>query len=38
MLTIAQFLAEQTPVFNGVRWLLDQQFERLSALERSFMY
>lgn len=35
---IAQFLAEETIVFNGVRRLLDQQFERLSELERSIMY
>ncbi|NER80494.1 MAG: hypothetical protein F6K42_13140, partial [Leptolyngbya sp. SIO1D8] len=35
---IAQFLAEETTVFYGVRRLLDQQFDRLSALERSIMY
>ncbi|MEO1352922.1 MAG: WD40 repeat domain-containing protein [Cyanobacteria bacterium J06635_15] len=35
---ITQFLAEDAIVFNGVRQLLDQQFERLSALERSLMY
>lgn len=35
---IAQFLAEETIVFNGVRRLLDRQFERLSNLERSIMY
>lgn len=36
--SIAQFLAEDTLVFNGVRRLLDQQFERLSELECSIMY
>ena len=35
---IAQFLAEETFIFNGVRRLLDRQFKRLSALERSIMY
>lgn len=35
---IAQFLAAEASVFHGVRRLLDQQFERLSALERSIMY
>lgn len=35
---IAQFLAEETIIFNGVRRLLDRQFERLSDLERSIMY
>lgn len=35
---IAEFLAEETLVFNGVRRLLDHQFERLAVLERSIMY
>lgn len=35
---IVQFLAEETIVFNGVRRLLDQHFERLSGLEHSIMY
>ncbi|ABW31152.1 WD40 domain-containing protein [Acaryochloris marina] len=35
---IAQFLFEKTIVFNGVRRLLNQQFERLSSQERSIMY
>ncbi|MEM9004376.1 MAG: NB-ARC domain-containing protein [Cyanobacteria bacterium P01_F01_bin.86] len=35
---IAQFLVEDTLVFNGIRHLLDQQFQRLSALEHSIMY
>jgi WD40 repeat protein len=35
---IETFLAEGTIVFNGVRRLLDQQFERLTPLERSVMY
>lgn len=35
---IAAFLAEETMVFNGLRRLLEQQFERLSELEQSIMY
>lgn len=35
---IAQFLAEDTSIFSGVRRLLDQQFDRLSTLEHSIMY
>ncbi|NER80672.1 MAG: hypothetical protein F6K42_14095, partial [Leptolyngbya sp. SIO1D8] len=35
---ITPFLAEETTIFNGVRRLLDQQFERLSELESSIMY
>ncbi len=35
---IGQFLAEETFVFNGVRRLLDRQFDRLSELEQSIMY
>ncbi|WP_272819380.1 NB-ARC domain-containing protein [Scytonema hofmannii] len=35
---IGEFLEEDTVVFNGVRRLLDQQFQRLSALEKSIMY
>ncbi len=35
---IAQFLAQDTVVFNGVRRLLDQQFQRLSAAEQAVMY
>ncbi|PSB17958.1 hypothetical protein C7B76_08925 [filamentous cyanobacterium CCP2] len=35
---IDTFLAEGTLVFNGVRRLLDQQFERLTLLEQSVMY
>lgn len=35
---IAPFVAEETLVFNGVRRLLEQQFDRLSQLERSIMY
>ncbi|MEM9004378.1 MAG: NB-ARC domain-containing protein [Cyanobacteria bacterium P01_F01_bin.86] len=35
---IAQFLAEDTIIFNGVRHLLEQQFKRLSELEHSIMY
>ncbi|MEO0853141.1 MAG: NB-ARC domain-containing protein, partial [Cyanobacteria bacterium J06648_11] len=34
---IAAFLAEETLVFNGVRRLLDRQFDRLAPLERSIM-
>ncbi|MEM7794062.1 MAG: NB-ARC domain-containing protein [Cyanobacteria bacterium P01_C01_bin.118] len=32
------FLAQNTVLFNGVRKLLDQQFERLSSLEHAVMY
>ncbi|WP_017296512.1 AAA family ATPase [Nodosilinea nodulosa] len=32
------FLAQEMRVFSGVRWLLDQQFSRLSDLERTVSY
>jgi WD40 repeat protein len=35
---IALFLSEETMVFNGLRRLFDQQFERLSDLEQTIMY
>ncbi|MGB3312465.1 MAG: NB-ARC domain-containing protein [Nodosilinea sp.] len=35
---IAAFFETETPIFNGIRRLLDQQFERLSPLERTVMY
>jgi WD40 repeat protein len=35
---ISTFLSQQTVLFNGVRQLLDQQFNRLSALEQPLMY
>lgn len=35
---IADFLEQNTMVFNSLRRLLDQQFERLSALEQTIMY
>jgi WD40 repeat protein len=35
---ITDFLSEQTSVFNGIRNLLDQQFNRLSDIEKSIMY
>ncbi|MBD2105483.1 BTAD domain-containing putative transcriptional regulator [Nodosilinea sp. FACHB-13] len=35
---IAEFLAEDTVIFNGLQRLLDQQFRRLSELERTVMY
>lgn len=35
---IALFLSEGTTVFNGVRRLLNQQFERLSNLEQNILY
>jgi WD40 repeat protein len=35
---VADFLAQDTIAFNGVRRLLDWQFQRLSALEQSIMY
>lgn len=34
----AEFLAQGTAVFNGIRNLLAQQFERLSSLEREILY
>jgi WD40 repeat protein len=34
---IAAFLQTETPVFNGIRRLLDQQFERLSFVEITIM-
>lgn len=34
---IAEFLAEDTVIFNGLQRLLDQQFRRLSELERTVM-
>ncbi|MBD2357420.1 NACHT domain-containing protein [Tolypothrix sp. FACHB-123] len=35
---IAVFLQTETPIFNGMRHLLAQQFQRLSPLEQSIMY
>ncbi|MBW4575438.1 MAG: NACHT domain-containing protein [Aphanothece sp. CMT-3BRIN-NPC111] len=35
---IAEFLAQGTTVFNGIRHLLNQQINRLSALEQQVMY
>lgn len=35
---IAIFLAQETVLFNGVRQLLDQQFDRLSSVEETLMY
>ncbi|BAY48207.1 WD-repeat protein [Scytonema sp. HK-05] len=35
---IAEFLNQNTIVFNGIRRLLKQQFHRLSKLEQSIMY
>ncbi|MBU7586253.1 MAG: hypothetical protein KAF91_25875 [Nostoc sp. TH1S01] len=35
---IAAFLQADTRVFNGIRRLLDQQFERLSAVEQTVMF
>jgi WD40 repeat protein len=35
---IREFLEQDTILFNGVRRLLDQQFNRLSPLEQSVMY
>ncbi|WP_413167784.1 NB-ARC domain-containing protein [Capilliphycus salinus ALCB114379] len=34
---IAAFFESETPIFNGIRRLLDQQFERLSPLEQTLM-
>ena len=35
---IAEFLAQKIAVFNGIRRLLEGQFNRLSALEQQVMY
>ena len=35
---IEEFLQQDTLIFNGIRRLLDQQFERLCPLEKSIMY
>ena len=35
---VAEFLSQKTAVFGDIRELLDQQFERLSALEKQVMY
>jgi WD40 repeat protein len=35
---IGAFLEQDTFIFNGIRHLLDQQFNRLSPLEQSIMY
>ncbi|KYC37284.1 hypothetical protein WA1_47575 [Scytonema hofmannii PCC 7110] len=35
---IGEFLEQNTLIFNGIRRLLDQQFQRLSPLEASVMY
>ncbi len=32
------FLAEETAIFNGIRRLLDRQFQRLTELEKQVMY
>lgn len=36
--SISDFLQEDTLIFNGVRRLFDQQFQRLSTFEKSLMY
>ncbi|MDX2097631.1 MAG: NB-ARC domain-containing protein [Leptolyngbyaceae cyanobacterium bins.59] len=35
---ITQFLQEETIIFNGIRILLDQQFNRLADLEKQILY
>lgn len=35
---IAAFLQLETPIFNGIRHLLEQHFERLSPVEQTIMY
>lgn len=35
---IQPFLEQDTAIFNGIRRLLDQQFDRLSSLERTILY
>lgn len=36
--SIGDFLQEDTLIFNGIRRLLDQQFQRLSILEKNVIY
>ena len=35
---IGEFLREETPIFDDIRTVLDQQFARLSALEQELLY
>ncbi|MDJ0590943.1 MAG: NB-ARC domain-containing protein [Pleurocapsa sp. MO_226.B13] len=35
---IGEFLEQDTAIFNGIQRLLDQQFNRLSPLEKTIMY
>jgi WD40 repeat protein len=35
---VAEFLGQGAAVFNGIRVLLEQQFDRLSAVEQQIMY
>ncbi len=35
---ISEFLAQNTPVFSSIRQLLDQQFNRLSEVEKQIMF
>lgn len=35
---VAEFLAQNTPIFSSIRQLLDQQFQRLSEVERQIMF
>jgi WD40 repeat protein len=35
---LREFLKQETTLFRGIRRLLDQQFSRLSSLEKSIMY
>jgi WD40 repeat protein len=35
---VAEFLGQGTAVFNGIRLLLERQFDRLSAVERQIMF
>jgi WD40 repeat protein len=35
---INEFLKQETAIFNGIRRLLDQQFDRLSSLEQTILY
>jgi len=35
---ISEFLSQGTTVFNGIRQLLEQQFNRLSSLEKQIMF
>ncbi|MEL7034737.1 MAG: NB-ARC domain-containing protein [Cyanobacteria bacterium J06592_8] len=35
---IATFLAQEARIFNGIRYIFDEQFQRLTSLEKSIMF